>query len=85
MEVVFSQKFHRELNRLLKKHPEYVVLVQNRIKLLRNSPTHPSLRLHKLTNRDEYAISVDHSIRILFSREKDECFLLTIGTHDEVY
>lgn len=85
METIFSRRFDRELKKVLKKHPQYKDLIFNRLDLLRESPNHPMLRLHKLTNRDEYAISIDHDIRILFSRVKDTCFLLTIGSHDEVY
>ncbi len=30
-------------------------------------------------------IAIDQSIRIVFSRDKDTCYLLDIGSHDEVY
>ena len=86
MEIKFSNKYYSSLDKFLKKHPQYAILIRNRLKLLKNSPNHPSLRLHKLSNReDEYAISIDYSIRIIFSREKDVCYLLEIGSHDDVY
>jgi len=85
METVFSRRFDRELKKVLKKHPQYRTIIFHRLDILRESPYHPTLRFHKLTNRDEYAIAIDHDIRIIFSREKDICYLLTIGSHDEVY
>lgn len=86
MEVIFSNKFYRLFDKYLKKHPHEALLIRNRIKLLKSSPNHPSLRLHKLSNREnEYAITIDQSIRIIFSREKDVCYLLEIGSHDDVY
>lgn len=86
MHIQFTKKFYRKFDKFLKKYPEYAIIIRNRINLLRTTPNHPSLRLHKLSNRkDEYAMSIDHSIRIIFSREQDTCYLLEIGSHDEVY
>jgi len=86
MEIEFSKKYYRSLDKFLRKHPQYATSIRNRIKLLKETPNHPSLRLHKLSNRnDEYSISIDQSIRIVFSRQKDICYLLEIGSHDEVY
>ena len=86
MEINFSKKFYRKFDKYLKKHPHEALLIRNRINLLKTFPTHPSLRLHKLENREnEYAISIDHSTRLVFTREKDSIFLLDIGSHDEVY
>lgn len=85
MEIFASKKYDRALAKLLRKNPHYYDLVTKRLKLLKATPNHPLLRLHKLSNHDEYSISVDHSIRIIISIDKDQCYLLTIGTHDEVY
>jgi len=86
MEIFFTPQFKRQLRKLSRKNQEYKLLIKQRILLLSESPNHPQLRMHKLTNKEnEYAISVDHSIRIVFSREKDTCYLLEIGSHDEIY
>lgn len=86
MEINFSSKFYRSFDKFLKKYPHEALLIRNRINLLKSSPNHPSLRLHKLANREnEYAISIDHSTRLIFSREKDSIYLLDIGSHDDVY
>jgi len=85
MEIFFTRKYQRALVKLVKKRPDYIRIIEKRIDLLKHSPVHPMLRVHKLVNRDEYSLSIDHSIRIIFSREKDTCYLLEIGSHDEVY
>lgn len=86
MEIFFTPQFERKLSKITRKNPEHKVLIRNRILLLSENPNHPQLRLHKLSNKDnEYAISINYSIRLVFVREKDTCYLLDIGTHDEVY
>jgi mRNA-degrading endonuclease YafQ of YafQ-DinJ toxin-antitoxin module len=86
MEIFFTPQFKRQLRKLGRKNPEYKLLIKRRVLFLSESPNHPQLRMHKLANKEnEYAISVDHSVRIIFSREKNICYLLTIGSHDEVY
>ena len=47
----------------------------------------PLLRTHKLKGElDRYwAFSVDDDLRVLFRWEGDEAFLVSLGTHDEVY
>ena len=86
MKIFATARYIRLLDKFLKKHPDYNVLIGHRLDVLEKSPDHPALRLHKLSNRDnEYAIYVDQSIRIIFSREKDTIYLLDIGSHDDVY
>ena len=86
MEIFFTPQFERQLRKLTRKNPEYKLLIKKRILLLSEAPNHPQLHLHKLTNKEnEFAISVDCSIRIVFIREKNTCYLLEIGPHDEVY
>lgn len=86
MEVKFTQRYYRSLAKFLRKHPDYIDILNQRVLLLKNSPNHPQLRLHKLSNRENgYAMSIDHSIRIIIHRDKDICYLLEIGSHDEVY
>ena len=85
MEIFFTSKFDRGVRRLTRKRWEYKSLIKHKILLLSESPSHPSLRLHKLSNKDEYALSVDQSIRIILTRKKDTVFLLDIGSHNDVY
>jgi mRNA-degrading endonuclease YafQ of YafQ-DinJ toxin-antitoxin module len=46
---------------------------------------YPSLRLHKLSGTQNYSVSVNMSIRIIFHKDQDYLYLLRIGTHEEVY
>lgn len=86
MKIFATRKYIRTLGKFLKRHPDYHSLVTRRLELLGENPNNPLLRLHKLSNREnEYAVSIDHSTRITFTREKDTCYLLEIGSHDEVY
>ena len=50
-------------------------------------PLDPLLRTHKLKgDLDPYwAFSVDDDLRVLFRWDGDEAFLVTLGSHDEVY
>lgn len=53
------------------------------IKIFRNDPFHPSLRLHKLSGKfaDYWSISVDMKYRIIFRMKNGTAILFTIGTH----
>ena len=50
-------------------------------------PQDPLLRTHKLKGElDAYwAFSVDEDLRVLFRWNGDEVFLVTLGSHDQVY
>lgn len=50
-------------------------------------PQDPLLRTHKLKGElDRYwAFSVDEDLRVLFRWNGDEVFLVTLGSHDQVY
>ena len=50
-------------------------------------PRDPLLRAHKLKGDlgDYWAFSVDDDLRVLFRSDRDEAFLVNLGSHDEVY
>lgn len=50
-------------------------------------PGDPLLRTHKLKGEfaEYWAFSVDRDLRVLFRWEGDIAFLVSLGTHDEVY
>jgi mRNA-degrading endonuclease YafQ of YafQ-DinJ toxin-antitoxin module len=50
-------------------------------------PRDPLLRTHKLKGdlADYWAFSVDDDLRVLFRWDGDRCFLVSLGTHDEVF
>jgi addiction module RelE/StbE family toxin len=67
--------------------------VESVLELLAEDSFHPILRSHKLKGElaGLWACTVDYNIRILFElvqnpeTGEEEIFLVTMGTHDEVY
>jgi mRNA-degrading endonuclease YafQ of YafQ-DinJ toxin-antitoxin module len=83
--VVFGSKFDQKLRNIAKGDRKYIIKIQRIVGLLKLDIDHPSLRLHKLSGTKYFSISVDKSIRIILSIEKDTVFLIKIGKHEEVY
>jgi len=53
-----------------------------KIDLFRESPFHPTLHTHKLSNSELWAFSVDNKNRVIFRFQKDgEALLINIGDH----
>ena len=73
----------------IKKHPEIVSQYEKTLRLLEANPTHPSLRLHKLSGKLEglYSVSINMGYRISleFIIQEDMVIPVDVGTHDEVY
>ena len=46
---------------------------------------HPSLRLHKLSGRNNWSVSVSKSYRIMINLDNGIIFCVKSGTHEEVY
>ena len=80
-----SQSFIRGAKRIGKKNPRLKTTISKKVKNLARNPSDPALRLHKLSGRNNWAISVTRDIRIIFGFKGNKIYLLRIGTHDEVY
>ena len=80
-----SLRFIRQSKDLVKKDERCRKKIAKCLRLLANSINYPSLRLHKLSCRKTYSISVDNSMRIILKINKDKIYLLEIGSHDQVY
>lgn len=85
MELISSKQFSRDLRAILKKNPKSGTKITSTLSRFKVDPSHPSLRLHKLSGTENYSISVDMKIRILFHKNHEQWHLLRIGTHEEVY
>lgn len=91
--LVWSKAFVRAFRRAAKRHPEKQARIERVLTLLSEDPFHPSLHSHKLKGElaGVWACTVDFDHRVLFEfvqnpeTGEDEIYLLTIGTHDEVY
>ncbi|MGB3650270.1 MAG: type II toxin-antitoxin system mRNA interferase toxin, RelE/StbE family [Rivularia sp. (in: cyanobacteria)] len=91
--LVWSAKFVRQFKRLTKKNTQIRIQIEKTLELLIEDPFDSSLRTHKLkgTLDKVWSCSVDYDIRILFEfvidpeSGEEEIFLLTLGSHDDVY
>jgi addiction module RelE/StbE family toxin len=88
-EIIYTESYLRRARRFFKKHPELIGQYAKVLRLLEANPSHPSLRLHKLSGRlsDLYSVSINISYRmcIEFLIENDRIIPVDIGSHDEVY
>jgi mRNA interferase YafQ len=91
--LVWSPIFIRKFKRLIRQNPNLRVSVENTLKKLADDPFQSSLRTHKLKGdlSDRWSCSIDYSNRIVFKfvinkeTKEEEIFLLTLGSHDQVY
>ena len=91
--LVWSSAFLRAFRRAVRRQPEIRPRVERVLRLVSEDPFQPALRSHKLKGdlAGAWACTVDYDNRILFElvqnpdSGEEEIFLLTMGTHDEVY
>ena len=84
MRVSASSHFLRRARKL---KPPRDQLLRAALRRFEDDPQDPLLRTHKLKGdlADYWAFSVDDDLRVLFRWDGEVCFLLGLGTHDEVY
>jgi len=84
MQVRTSTRFLRRARKLKPPRDELLRAALRRFAL---DPHDPLLRTHKLKGDlgDYWAFRVDDDVRVLCRWEGDVCFLVALGTHDEVY
>lgn len=90
--LIWSPTFARAFKRLIKKNPELRPQIEQVLQQIAEDPFLPSLRSHKLKGdlSGRWSCSIDYTNRILFkfvtnSDSEEEIFLLTLGSHDDVY
>ncbi|MCT7959110.1 type II toxin-antitoxin system mRNA interferase toxin, RelE/StbE family [Laspinema sp. D1] len=91
--LVWTPSFVRGFKRLIRRNPQLKTQIQQTLEQLSTEPFYPSLRTHKLKGDLEefWACSIDYSHRIIFrfvsnpETELEEIFLVSLGSHDEVY
>ena len=86
--IVYTESYIRRAKRFIKRHPDLLGQYEKTLRLLELNPSHPSLRLHKLSGKldDLYSVSINISYRItleLLIRE-DTIVPVNIGSHDQV-
>ena len=84
MQVRTSTRFLRRARKL---QPPRDRLLRAALRRFASDPHDPLLRTHKLKGDlgDYWAFRVDDDLRVLLRWEGDICFLVALGTHDEVY
>lgn len=84
MRVVASSHFLRRARKLKPPRDE---LLRAALRRFAADPRDPLLRTHKLKGdlAGYWSLSVDDDLRVLFRRDGDVCFLVGLGTHDEIY
>lgn len=82
--LVFSNKFEKRLKKLTTSNKPLKFQAKKAVELIRIDIDHSSLRMHKLNNQ-KWSVSVNKSIRMILKIDKDEIFILDIGTHEDVY
>ena len=62
-------------------------MLQAALRRFAADPKDPMLRTHKLKGSlsDYWAFTVDRDLRVLFRWDGDTAFLVSLGSHDEVY
>lgn len=61
--------------------------IQKQLRLFQENPYHPSLRLHKITRevKNAWSISIDMSLRMLYTETAEDFYFFEIGSHEEAY
>lgn len=84
-EVVFTKDFKKELEKQVKRNPKLWRQVTKTLKLLNTDIKYKSLKLHKLSGTEYWAVSVNDSYRMKIKIEDKYVFCLKFGTHKQVY
>lgn len=84
MRVIASSGFIRRARKL---KPPRDALLRAALRRFATDPQDPLLRTHKLKGdlADYWAFSVDDDLRVLFRWDGDVCFLVSLGSHDELH
>jgi mRNA-degrading endonuclease YafQ of YafQ-DinJ toxin-antitoxin module len=87
MNIYTTKHFEKTLNKLTKKNSLLLQEVKIALTILQDNQDNPKLKLHKLESRStqDWSISVNQKIRIIFYYKNEKLILTNIGTHDDVY
>lgn len=91
--LIWSKTFIRTIKDLKHRNPQLLLDLQDALNILVADPFEPHLKTHKLKGKMSglYSCSVGYRHRLIFElidkNESNESaiFLITLGTHDEVY
>lgn len=87
MKIVSTSKFNKSYKTRIEGNKKLEKRFENRIKLFRENPLNPVLRLHRLRGNkaNYYSFSITGDIRAIIKMERDTVTFYDIGTHSQVY
>ena len=84
MQIKLSASYYRALKSFVKNNKRNAENIKKALKLLRESPHHPSLNLEKLKGSQIWTIRIDKGNRIFFFHVDSKiALLIDIGKHDK--
>ena len=87
--ILYTESYNRRARKFIKRHPDVLKQYTKTLQLLEANPSHPSLRLHKLTGKlsELYAVSINVTYRISIEMiiTEDTIIPVHVGSRDEVY
>ena len=88
IDVFLDDGFKRSFRKIVKNNDDIKNKFKEKLELLRENPSNPILKTHKLSGKlqDYMSFSVDYRIRVVFKYvDKTKVLLIDIGTHDDIY
>lgn len=87
MNIFFSNEFIKSYKKVTKKNSFLKEKIKLTLSIFKDNPRHPSLRLHRLKGKmvEDWSISVQSDLRIIFIYVSGGILLVDIGSHKEVY
>lgn len=87
MNIYFSKEFIKDYRKITKKNSSLKAKIKVSIAIFKENPRHPSLRLHRLKGKmiDDWSITVQSDLRIIFTYILKGVLLVDIGSHKDVY
>jgi mRNA-degrading endonuclease YafQ of YafQ-DinJ toxin-antitoxin module len=88
MNIKFSAKVDKAVAKIDRTDRKLGRRIEKQLILFASDPTHPSLRLHKLSGKQQntWSISITMSIRMVYRLiDENTAYFTSIGTHEEVY
>ena len=87
--LIYTDSYIKKAAKFVKKHPDLISQYEKTLKILKQNPHHPSLRLHQLKDKwsDLHTASINISYRITleFYFTDKEIVLVDVGHHGDLY
>ena len=87
MKIYATKTFKLQFEKTQKKNPKLKLRIKKQLAILKDNPRHPSLKNHKLKEKQEdiWSISVGKNFRLLYLIKDGNYYLYDLGFHDQAY